>query len=151
LLNRLGDRTRAFAYVARKVDDATVVKVKALHIPGLSYTAEPKRFYPAAALAGPVIGFVGTDNTGLGGLEYRYQDLLTGVPGTVQVERDPHGNDIPGSRQVLQAAERGSDLVLTIDQSVQWNTEQALMAGVTSSGAKGGTAIVIDTQTGDIL
>jgi cell division protein FtsI/penicillin-binding protein 2 len=140
-----------FAYVARKVDDGTVKKVKALHLTGLSYTPESKRFYPAGTLAAPLIGLVGTDNTGLGGIEYEFDKAMTGVAGEAQVERDPQGNDIPGGQHQVKAAQRGEDLVLTLDQSLQWNTEQALMQGVTSTGAKGGIAIVMDVQTGDVL
>jgi cell division protein FtsI (penicillin-binding protein 3) len=141
----------AFAYVARKVDDATVKQVEKLGLTGLSYTPEPKRFYPAGDLAAPVIGLVGTDNTGLEGIEYRFDEQMTGEPGEAQIESDPQGNDIPGGRRQVRAAQRGDDLVLTLDQSLQWNTEQALLQGVTDSGAKGGIAIVMDVRTGDIL
>jgi cell division protein FtsI/penicillin-binding protein 2 len=140
-----------FAYVARKVDDGTVKKVKALHLAGLSYTPESKRYYPAGSLAAPLLGLVGTDNTGLGGIEYEFDKSMTGVAGQAQVERDPQGNDIPGGQHQVKPAQRGEDLVLTLDQSLQWNTEQALLQGVTSAGAKGGIAIVMDVQTGDIL
>ncbi|HEX5587569.1 MAG TPA: penicillin-binding protein 2, partial [Acidimicrobiia bacterium] len=140
-----------FAYVARKVDDDTVKQVKALDLPGLAYTPESKRFYPSGTLAGPVLGLVGTDNTGLGGLEYQYEHLLEGTPGEARLERDPQGNEIPGSSRLVTASQRGSDLVLTLDQAIQWNTEQVLTQQVTDTNAKGGTAIVMDVQTGDIL
>ena len=129
LEGRLSIPNSAFAYVARKVDDAMVKQVKKLRLGGLTYTPEPKRFYPAGELAAPVLGLVGTDNTGLGGLEYRYDKQMTGTPGEAQVERDPQGNEIPGGQRQVQAAQRGDDLVLTIDQSLQWNTEQALVEG----------------------
>jgi cell division protein FtsI/penicillin-binding protein 2 len=151
LEGRLSIPDAAFAYVARKVDDATVKQVKALGLNGLTYTPESKRFYPSGDLAAPVIGLVGTDNTGLGGIEYRFDEQMTGRAGEAQVERDPQGNDIPGGQRQVRAAQRGEDLVLTLDQSLQWNTEQALIKGVTDAGAKGGTAIVMDVQTGDVL
>ncbi|MET0421094.1 MAG: penicillin-binding protein 2 [Acidimicrobiia bacterium] len=151
LAERLGAKHSAFAYVGRKLDDDKVKQVKALHLTGLSYTPEPKRFYPSGSLAGPVIGFVGTDNTGLGGLESQYEKQLTGTAGEVRVERDPQGNEIPGSSRVVQAAKPGDDLVLTIDQSIQWNTEQVLTQQVAAAKAKGGMAIVADVRTGDIL
>ncbi len=62
-----------------------------------------------------MVGFVGTDNNGLGGMEYHYDKLLTGTPGSVQVERDPQGNDIPGGEHQVSPAKRGQDVVLTID------------------------------------
>jgi cell division protein FtsI (penicillin-binding protein 3) len=148
---RLSNRKSAFAYVARKVDDATAERVRELDLVGISFQDESRRFYPNGSVAGPVVGFVGTDNNGLGGMEYHFDELLTGTPGRVQVERDPQGNDIPGGEHQVKAAKRGQDVVLTIDSSLQWNTEQALLQGVTSMNARGGTAIVVDVQTGDVL
>ena len=68
-------------YVARKVDDATAVKVRGLELTGVEFVPESKRFYPSDRLAAPVLGFVGTDNNGLGGLEYLYEDTLAGQGG----------------------------------------------------------------------
>ncbi len=151
LAQRLSNRNSAFAYVARKVNDQVTAEVKKLNLVGISYQAESRRYYPNGSIAGPVVGFVGTDNNGLGGMEYRYDELLTGKAGSVQVERDPQGNDIPGGEHQVRAAQRGQDVVLTIDESLQWNTEQALVQGVTDMNAKGGTAIIVDVQTGDVL
>jgi cell division protein FtsI (penicillin-binding protein 3) len=151
LETRLANRKSAFAYVARKVDDATVKQVRALDLVGISYQDESKRFYPNGAIAGTVVGFVGTDNNGLGGMEYDDDKILTGTPGAVQVERDPQGNDIPGGGRQVKAAKRGQDVVLTIDASLQWQTEQSLLEGVQNMNAKGGTAVIVDVQTGDVL
>ena len=129
LADRLSNHKSAFAYVARKVNDQVVADVRKLDLVGISYQDESRRFYPDGTVAGPVVGFVGTDNTGLGGMEYHFDDLLTGSPGSVQVERDPQGNDIPGGERQVTPAKRGQDLVLTIDSSLQWNTEQALAPG----------------------
>jgi cell division protein FtsI (penicillin-binding protein 3) len=148
---RLSNRKSAFAYVARKVNDETAKQVRALDLVGISFQDESKRYYPHGSIAAPVVGFTGTDNTGLGGMEYHFDSLLTGTPGTVQVERDPQGNDIPGGERQVKTAKRGQDVVLTIDSSLQWNTEQALLKGVQSMNAQGGTAIVVDVRTGDIL
>jgi cell division protein FtsI (penicillin-binding protein 3) len=151
LETRLSDPKSQFAYVARKVDDATVARVKALHLTGLSYIPESKRFYPSGLLAAPVLGFVGTDNYGLGGLEAQYEKTMRGRAGEARVERDPQGNDIPGGESILKPAQRGKDIVLTIDQSVQANTEHVLTQQVQDAAAKGGMAIVADVLTGDIL
>jgi cell division protein FtsI (penicillin-binding protein 3) len=151
LAARLSDRKSAFAYVARKIDDETAKQVGALDLVGISFQDESRRFYPNGSIAAPVVGFVGTDNNGLAGMEYHYDKLLTGTSGTVQVERDPQGNDIPGGERQVSAAKRGQDLVLTIDSSLQWNTEQSLLQGVTAMNARGGTAIVVDVQSGDVL
>jgi cell division protein FtsI (penicillin-binding protein 3) len=151
LQERLSNPKSAFAYVARKVDDKTAKQVRDLDLVGITFQDESKRFYPNGAVAGPVLGLTGLDNNGLGGMEYHYDKLLTGTPGSVQVERDPQGNDIPGSEHSVAVAKRGQDVVLTIDSSLQWNTEQALLQGVTSMNAARGTAIVVDVQTGDVL
>jgi cell division protein FtsI/penicillin-binding protein 2 len=151
LEDRLANRNSAFAYVARKVDDASAAKVRALDLPGIAYVAESKRFYPSDRLAAPVLGFVGTDNDGLGGLEYLYDSTLRGSAGEVQIERDPQGNAIPGGERRVRTARRGSDLVLTIDRYLQFKTEQVLTAEVAKANAKGGMAILADVRTGDIL
>jgi cell division protein FtsI (penicillin-binding protein 3) len=148
---RLSNHKSAFAYVARKVNDPTAKKVRDLGLVGISFQDESRRFYPLAAVAAPVVGLAGTDNTGLGGMEYHYDSLLTGTAGSAQVERDPQGNDIPGGERQVKPAKRGQDLVLTIDSSLQWSTEQALIQGVTAMNAQGATAIVVDVQTGDVL
>src|SRR6202008_1745980 len=108
-------------------------------------------FYPQGAVAGPVVGFVGTDNNGLSGMEYHYDKLLTGATGSAEVERDPQGNDIPGGEHQVTAGQPGQDVVLTIDASLQWQTEQALLQGVAGMKAKGGTAVIVDVQSGDVL
>jgi cell division protein FtsI/penicillin-binding protein 2 len=151
LETKLSNRASRFAYVARKVDDATVARVKRLHLNGISYLPESKRFYPSGTLAAPVLGFVGTDDYGLGGLESRYEKTLRGHAGEARVERDPQGNDIPGGTRIVEPAQRGQDLVLTLDQSVQANTEHVLTQAVENAGAKGAMAIVADVTTGDIL
>jgi cell division protein FtsI (penicillin-binding protein 3) len=148
---RLSDHDSAFAYVARKVNDQVAKQVRALDLVGISFQDESKRYYPLGTIAAPVVGFTGTDNTGLEGMEYHYDELLTGKPGSAQVERDPQGNDIPGGERQVKPAKRGQDVVLTIDSSLQWRTEQALLQGVTSMNAQGGMAIVVDVQTGDVL
>jgi cell division protein FtsI (penicillin-binding protein 3) len=151
LAAKLANHESAFAYVARQVDDQTAKQVRGLDLVGISFETESKRFYPNGTVAAPVVGFVGTDNTGLSGMEYHYDKLLTGTPGSVQVERDPQGNDIPGGERQIAPAKRGEDLVLTLDSSLQWNTEQALLQGVTSMNARGASAVVVDVQTGDVL
>ena len=112
-------------------------QVRDLDLVGISFQDESRRFYPVGTVAAPVVGFVGTDNNGLGGMEYHFDELLTGTPGSVQVERDPQGNDIPGGERQVTAAKRGQDVVLTIDSSLQWKTEQALLQGVVAMNAQG--------------
>ncbi len=148
---KLADRKKAFVYLARKVDDGVASRVAALHIGGIAAAPESKRFYPSGTIAASLLGFVGTDNNGLSGLETSYDKLLTGRPGELSVERDPQGREIPNGQRSVRPAERGSDLVLTIDQGMQYTTESALVDEVNLSNAKGGMAVIADVQTGDIL
>jgi cell division protein FtsI (penicillin-binding protein 3) len=141
----------AFTYVARRVGDDVAEAVEDAALPGLFFLEEPRRFTPAGDLARSVVGQVGVDNEGLSGLELKFDELLTGVPGELQVERDPEGRTIPAGEQRLEPAVRGDDLVLTIDRAMQYETERALAAQVEAKGAKGGTAIVSNPQTGEIL
>jgi cell division protein FtsI (penicillin-binding protein 3) len=151
LADRLGDREHAFVYLARKVDDATAEAVRKLDLEGVDFVPESKRFYPSGTLAAPLLGGVGIDNDGLAGLEVQYDKMLAGKPGELTVEQDPQGRRIPQGYSRLEPARRGSDLILSIDQSLQYELERALMDAVTASTAKGGMAIVEDTRTGGIL
>jgi cell division protein FtsI (penicillin-binding protein 3) len=148
---RLSDHRQDFAYIARKVDGPVASAVRNLHLAGIGFEAEPKRYYPADPLAAPVLGFVGTDNTGLSGVEAGVQPILAGRNGRLLVEQDPHGRTLPNGTDRQQAAVQGSDLVLTIDQSMQFAVEWALADEVTKQHSKGGMAIIADTRTGDIL
>jgi cell division protein FtsI (penicillin-binding protein 3) len=140
-----------FQYLARTVDDATAAKVKALNLNGVFSLQESKRFLPDGTLAASLLGSVGTDNIGLSGLEQAYDRQLAGRTGKLSEEQDPRGNVIPGSLHQYQAPVRGQDLVLTVDQSLQYETEQALAAEIVSAKAKGGTALVMNSQTGELL
>jgi cell division protein FtsI (penicillin-binding protein 3) len=151
LRHRLADHKAAFAYVARQVDDNVATKVEALKLSGITTIPESKRFYPSTSLAAPVLGFVGVDGNGLGGLEFGNDKELAGKAGFIALERDPQGRDIPNGKRRGTAARRGGDLVTTLDQSLQYETEQALLAEVRSTSAKGGTAVIADVKTGDVL
>ena len=141
----------SFVYLARKVDDGVAAKVKSLNLDGVFSIPEPKRFLPAGELAAPVLGTVGLDNQALSGLEVKYDKQLAGVPGRMVVERDPQGSQIPGGVRQYHPSTRGDDLVLTIDQSLQFETERALAAEIVTAHAKGGMALVMDSATGELL
>ena len=145
------DSTKAFTYVQRRVTDEVADAVEAAHLPGIALLEEPKRFAPAGDLARSVLGQVDVDNLGLSGLEKKYDDLLTGTPGELQFEQAPGGRTIPAGDRRITPAVRGDDLVLTIDRSLQYETERALGAQILAKGAKGGTAIVTRPDTGEIL
>ena len=140
-----------FVYVARTVDDATAAKVAKLNLPGIYNFQEPKRFYPAGQLAQPLLGSVGTDGTGLGALEYKYNSVLAGTPGKSIEEIDPQGNPLPGGLQQYKAPVAGQDLVLSIDEPLQYEAEQALAQAIVAANAHSGIALLMDSKTGEIL
>lgn len=152
-----------FTYLARKVDDSVAQRVKDLKLDGIcgeekgvrtqciAMYEEPKRFLPDGDLVSSVVGRVGVDNEGLSGLESKFEKELSGAPGRLRVERDPFGRDIPGGLRNETPAERGQDLVLTIDRDLQYKVDQAMRAQVELANAKGGMAAVMDVTTGEVL
>ncbi len=112
---------------------------------------EPKRYEPSGTLAAPVVGKVDLDDKGLSGLEKQYEKDLTGRPGELLVERDPAGRDIAAGVRQLQPPAPGATLVLTIDQAMQYEAEAALSAQIVAAKAKGGTVVVMDPRSGEIL
>ena len=120
-----------------------------LGLAGLGFYPEERRMYPQGAVGAHVVGYAGTDNNGLEGLERSLDRKLVGRAGYEVVVRDPNGRaiDVVSSR-----AERpGKNVVLTLDHQIQATAEQLLAAACSQWSAKGATAIVMDTQTGAIL
>ena len=118
---------------------------------GVYMVTDAKRYYPYATLASQIIGFVGTDNYGLYGLEARYNDVLDGETGLVVSTKDPTGSDMLYGYEQYYKAQNGSDVVLTLDATVQYYVEKALSEMVTSTEAQGATGIVMDVETGAVL
>ncbi|MBB5066807.1 penicillin-binding protein [Granulicella mallensis] len=140
--------SKHFAWVARKLDPETAERVKELNLKGIYLQKEFKRFYPNADLAAHVLGYVGTDDAGLGGLEREFDDELHGTPGHMLTALD-------AKRHVLGSEESdpmpGENLVLTIDSNIQYMAERALDAQVAKVKALHGTIVVQDPHTGQIL
>jgi cell division protein FtsI (penicillin-binding protein 3) len=147
LADRLGTR-RAFAYVRRQVSSEQARRVAALNLDGVGFVKESRRFYPNKELAAHLLGYVGLDNTGLNGLEYTYDSKIRGKPGTILVHTDAR-------RHVFSRFERpptsGSSVELTLDEYLQHIAERELRAGVVINRAQGGSAIVLNPRTGEIL
>jgi cell division protein FtsI (penicillin-binding protein 3) len=150
-LQNLMTGSSSFVYLDRTIPDAQAKSVEALKLPGVYELTEPKTFYPAGQLASPLVGVVGSDDTGLSGLEYKYNSLLTGVDGKETEEIDPEGQLVPGGVQNYTPPKAGQDLVLTIDEPLQYQAEQALAKALVASDAHSGIALLMDTKTGDIL
>lgn len=119
---------------------------------GINIDEDTKRYYPYSSLASNLIGFCGTDNQGLTGVEYSWNSVLTGTSGKIVSSKDAKKDEIPDSEQTYIAPENGSDVTLTIDFNIQSVVEKYLKQAVENNGCeKGGNAIVMDPSTGDIL
>jgi cell division protein FtsI (penicillin-binding protein 3) len=140
-----------FVYLARRVDLGDARRVERLGIPGIGLLEESKRYYPGGELASQVLGFVGLDGAGLEGVELEYEDALAGSPGSMVMEQDPNGLTIPQGGVGLTEPERGSDLVLTIDAELQFQSERALAEAVRANGARGGIVLILEPSSGDVL
>jgi len=146
--SRAGHASRNFAWVARKVDPDTANRVRELNLKGIYFQKEFKRFYPNGDLAAHVLGYVGTDDDGLGGLERKFDDELHGEPGHVLTAVDAKRHRL-GSEESEPMP--GENLVLAIDQNIQYMAEKALDAQVEKTKALHGTVVVQDPHTGQIL
>jgi cell division protein FtsI (penicillin-binding protein 3) len=142
-------RKSSFAYVARQVSPEEARRVRALALPGVTLFKESRRYYPNSELGAHVIGYVGLDNVGLGGIESAYDAQIRGKDGKVLIQTDNW------RRALFSRVERpptaGAGIELTIDEYLQHVAERELRAGVERNRAQGGTAIVMDPHTGEIL
>lgn len=120
-------------------------------IPGVVTLANTSRINPEGDVGASVVGFIGTDNDGLAGIEAAYNEALKGTPGRAVYERDTTGDPIPYGQYRTIEPKRGEDLVLTIDRYLQQLAEQRLADAVKEHRAKGGSIIVMDPQSGEIL
>ena len=119
--------------------------------PGVKLVDRSARFYPEGDLASGLLGFIGRDQTGLAGIEADFDDELGGAPQAVYFERDGLGNPLPFGRRLGVEPVRGSDLILTIDRYIQRLVEQRLEQAMEEHEASGGSIIVMDPSTGEIL
>jgi cell division protein FtsI (penicillin-binding protein 3) len=148
----LADRIRKgrqFVYVRRQVTPEQAARVRALELEGIGFIKESRRFYPNRELASHLLGYVGIDNAGLSGLESTYDALIKGRPGTVLVQTDAKRR--PYSR-VERPPTAGASIELTIDEHLQHIAERELKVGIERvGGAAGGSAMVLDPYSGEIL
>ncbi|HEX9198666.1 MAG TPA: penicillin-binding protein [Acidobacteriaceae bacterium] len=147
MLARFND-SKNFAWVARRVDPATVARVRELNLKGVYFQKEFKRFYPNSDLLAQVLGYVGTDDTGLGGLERQFDEDMHGAPGHMLTKVD-------AKRHAMGSVESepmpGENLVLSIDANIQYMAERALDEQMAKVKALHGTVVVQDPHTGQIL
>ena len=137
-----------FCWVARKADADVIDRIRALNLQGIHFQKEPKRFYPKRELAAQILGYVGTDDQGLSGLERQFNQQLQGKPGKLMISVDARKRWFAS---VEKEPESGNSVVLTIDQNIQYIAERELERGMEETHAIAGTAIVENPRTGEIL
>jgi cell division protein FtsI (penicillin-binding protein 3) len=137
-----------FAYVARQVSPRAAERIRNLDLRGIDFLKENRRYYPNGTLAAHLLGHVGVDNQGLHGLESLYEQTLAGEPGRVLVRLDAQQQAF---RRVERRPTAGVSLELTIDSYIQHIAERELRATVREHDAEGGSVVVLDPRTGDIL
>jgi len=138
--------------IKAKVDPDKADEVRALNLTGIYFKEDTKRYYPFGTFASHVIGYVGKDNQGLGGIEMVYDDELSGVPGRVVTLKNAHGTDMPFQEERHIDSENGLNVVLTIDETIQHFAEKHLSNVYNDAAPKEGAAcIIMDVKTGEIL
>ena len=151
LARQLASDDREFVWVARKLDPPAADKVRALELAGVYFLPETKRYYPMGDLAAQVLGYVGTDNHGLAGLELVYDREITGKPGKRTVLRDARQGTVASPYLFSSEPEPGHDLYLTLDATIQHIAERELAKAIEERHAKRGSAIFLDPTTGGVL
>ena len=138
--------------VVLKLDVAQAEAVRAAKLPGIQIVPDTRRFYPKGELAGAVLGFVGTENHGLAGLEYFYDKVVGGKPGEfvllTDARRSTYGEAEPRNGRPPQ---EGSSLVLSLDSGMQFAAERELAAAVAEHHAKSGSVVLLDPSNGEVL
>jgi cell division protein FtsI (penicillin-binding protein 3) len=148
----MADRLRGkgqFAYLARQVSPDEARRVKALDLPGILFYKESRRYYPQKELAAHLLGYVGLDNLGLAGLESTYDAQIRGREGQMVLLRDAKGHAMSKREERLPTA--GDGLELTIDEYLQFVATRELRIGIEENAAAGGSVIIMQPQTGEIL
>jgi cell division protein FtsI (penicillin-binding protein 3) len=152
LRQTMTDRLRGkgqFAYLARQVSPSEARRVRDLDLSGVAILKESRRYYPKKELAAHVLGYVGLDNIGLAGLESAYDAQIRGEEGKVLIQTDARRHAL--FSRVERPPTAGATLELTIDEYLQYTAERELRIGVEENHAAGGTAIIMDPSSGEIL
>jgi cell division protein FtsI (penicillin-binding protein 3) len=141
---------KKFTWIKRKVPADEIMHLKKSALSGVNFRSEQKRFYPKRELAANVIGFVGTDDLGLAGIEHTYQEKLKGMVYSQSIEQDGKGRTIQALNNISRSSLGNYDLMLTLDEVIQFVSEHHLKKQVDRYKADSGMAVVMDPYTGEI-
>lgn len=150
-LERLLDADREFVWVARKLDPPQARRVKELRLPGIYFLEESKRYYPLREVGAHALGYVGTDNHGLAGLEAMYDKVVAGKPGRRTVLRDARQGMAVPANLPSAAPVPGSDLYLTLDAALQQIAERELAKAAERYRPQSGSVVLLEPSTGAVL
>ncbi len=151
LAGLLAERS-GYVKIAQSLAQSRAQRVANASFPGITLVDDSEREFPNGQLAAPVIGSVHASQTGASGLEYEYNSRLDGTPGHEVLEASPSGVSLPGTQVVDKTAARpGEGIETTLDEPLQFTTEQALAAQIVATHAVSGIAEVMDVRTGQIL
>ncbi len=149
-LELLTEDSATFVYLKRQADVEAAESLKAAALDGIYFISDSRREYPHGSIGGQVIGACDIDGNGITGLELYYDDILKGTPGVYSAERGEDGTPIPGGVHEDVAAVDGQDIMISLDITLQDYVERALEAGLERNDPKQGSAVVIDSETGEI-
>jgi cell division protein FtsI (penicillin-binding protein 3) len=140
--------SNSFAWIQRKLPPEKVERISQMNLKGVYFVKERERFYPKLQLAAHVLGYVDTDEKGLGGIEYALDSQIRGTPGRMMVLADAHQKWFDSSEK---GAEAGESVVLTLDQTIQFIAEKEMVQAIHDTHAIAGSIIIEDTASGEIL
>jgi cell division protein FtsI (penicillin-binding protein 3) len=150
LTEKLSEDSR-YVVLATQISPETVDAIEALELPGVLFEDDPVRLYPAGAVGGQVVGFVGREGAGLAGIEQTFEEQLSGTPGERTVEVGSGGNPIPSGIDESTPAVDGNTVRLTLDQDLQYVMEQRLAEACSDGATTRASAVVLDVQTGEVV
>lgn len=143
-------KKKKFVWIKRRISKKQSEQLKALALPGVHYIREHERWYPNGRVAGQIIGFSGTDDEGLEGLERRRNDILSSDKSYLIMQRDGGQRGIGSGQRVIKG-QLGKDIYLTIDAQLQYIVEKELRRAVHDSRAKSGSVVMLDPMSGQVL
>jgi cell division protein FtsI (penicillin-binding protein 3) len=144
------NQDRSFLWLARQLSPAAGAEIRKLEIPGLQFIREQKRFYPAGEVVGHVVGFTDVDEEGQEGAELLFESILAGATGVKRVYQDRDRRTVEDIENI-QTARPGQELTLSLDMRIQNLAHQALKSAISAYNARGGSIVMIDVQTGEII
>jgi cell division protein FtsI (penicillin-binding protein 3) len=155
LMSALTEKDSRYEFLARRVlpeqVDAVMSELDRRDLTGVYVENDPLRTYPASDVASNILGFVGTDGHGLAGVEYALNHTLRGENGHATYMTDATGTRIPLAESSIDYPEPGTGVRLTIDRDLQWYAQRRLERAVHDTGSDSGSAVVMDTRTGELL